>query len=129
MMFVLLVFLLTRSAVSEQFLIYFLGLGLLDCYAISQRRFRLFNAVWLSALAFLAANNAWFVRFLEPLSATYAGLDSTLASGALGVLRTEVTVTSAFAFTFLCVLYLRSVYDDLKAPGILPPPDPGASNS
>ena len=105
-----LVFFLTRTQINEQYVIYFLGLGLLDISTGGQSRVRLFHGVWLSALAFLVANNTYMVRFLAPLGAYYSELDSQLVRGLWGDVRFTVMVAAGISFTFFCVAYLRSIH-------------------
>lgn len=111
MLFVTLIFFLTKSTISEQFTLYFLGLGLVDYYILrSHERRILFHLIWVSALVFAAANNTFFVRFLRPLSLYYSSLDSYLTQGTLGEVRMVMLLSSGIIFTLLCIMYTRSLF-------------------
>jgi hypothetical protein len=121
LLFVTLVFFLTKSIVNEQYTIYFLGLALVDYYVMeSKSRRRLFHAVWISALAFLIANNTYFVRFLEPLSTHYEILDNMFESGNLGELRNGIMIASGLLFTAFSLAYLVSLYHEINKMKELP---------
>jgi hypothetical protein len=113
--FITLVFFLTRIGIAEQYLTYFLGFGLLEQHTIGKARSRLFTGVWVSAMGYLLANNSYLLRFLSPLSAQFVGLDNTLSSGMLGVVRNGLMIVAALAFTAFCALYLRSLYSEIKS--------------
>lgn len=111
MLFITLIFFLTKSAISEQFTLYFLGLGVVDYYILGSKERRiLFHLMWVSALVFAAANNTYFVRFLRPLSLYYSTVDSFLTQGALGEVRMVMMLSSGIVFTVLCILYARSLF-------------------
>ncbi len=113
--FITLVFFLTRSQINEQYLTYFLGFGLIDYYAISSSdRRRLFHAIWIDATAFLVANNAYMVRFLDPISPSYRTLEQSLLSGLLGDVRFGIMISTGLLFTLLSTLYLRSLYHEIR---------------
>jgi hypothetical protein len=113
--FVTLVFFLTKSIVNEQYLIYFLGIGLVDYYVLeSKARKKLFHAMWLAGLAFLAANNTYFTRFLEPLSTYYKTLDTMLETGVYGEIRYGILIASGLVFTAFTLAYSVSVYRELR---------------
>jgi len=115
LLFVTLIFFLTKSIINEQYLIYFLGLGLIDYYVIaSKRRRRLFHAVWISSFVFLTANNTYFARFLEPLSTYWMQLDAKFESGTLGDYRLDILLISGLAFSGFCLLYLISIYKEIR---------------
>ena len=114
MILVTLTFYLTRIQINEQYTIYFLGLGLIDRYWIGTvSRSKQFHGIWISALGFLLSNNP-IVRFLEPLSVYYRQLDQFIDSGVPDYFRLTAMVISAFSFTVFCILYLRSVYSELR---------------
>jgi hypothetical protein len=114
-LFITLVFFLTKSIVNEQYLIYFLGFGLVDYYALeNKRRKKLFHAIWITVLVFLTANNSYFTRFLEPLSIYWKNLDTMLESGGYGEIRFGIMLVSGLLFTALVSFYLISLYKDLK---------------
>jgi len=120
-LFVTLVFFLTKSIVNEQYTIYFLGFGLVDYYVMeSKRRRRLFHAVWISSLAFLIANNTYFTRFLEPISTYYEALDTMFVNGKFGELRYGIMVASGIIFTVLSVAYVISLYHEINKMKDLP---------
>lgn len=114
MILVTLVFFLTRSQINEQYTIYFLGLALIDVLTNGQKRKKIFTAIWVSATAFLIANNTYLVRFLAPLSASVGQLDQALISGFPGDVRTLLMMSSALSFTLFCVLYLKSIYSQIS---------------
>ena len=114
LLLVTLVFYLTKSIVNEQYLIYFLGLGLVDYYVMeSQRRRKLFHAIWITALIFLAANNTYFTRFLEPLSTYYKALDVMFQTGSYAELRYVIMLISGLVFTGLSLFYFVSLYHEI----------------
>jgi hypothetical protein len=115
LLFATLVFYLTRINVNEQYVVYFLGLGLIDGYWNGPKRRRLFNAVWLTVLAFLVFNNTYLTRFLSPLSVYYTYLNNTITSGISGEVRFGAMIVCGLVFTALCALYLRSLYRDIRA--------------
>ena len=115
-LFITLIFFLTKSTINEQYAIYFLGFGLVDYYYFnSKTRKILFHAIWIAALVFLIVNNGYLVRFLVPLSTSYANLELTFLQGTLGSLRFDLLEASGILFTVLCFIYLRSLYLEMKA--------------
>jgi hypothetical protein len=115
LLFVTLIFFLTKSVVNEQYIIYFLGLGLIDYYArASKRRRKLFHGVWISSFVFLTANNTYFTRFLEPLSTYWLQLDQKFETGTLGDYRFDILLVSGLVFSGFCLLYLLSLYKEIK---------------
>ena len=118
---VTLVFFLTRTQINEQYVIYFIGLGLLDLALSGPGRKRLFHGIWVSGFVFLFANNTYMVRFLAPVSVYYSQLDSSLTSGLSGDVRFSLMLTAGLAFTAFCVAYLRSVCIQLSSQGVLEP--------
>ena len=90
---------------NEQYVIYFLGLGLVDYYVIgSKRRRKLFHGVWISSFVFLTANNTYFTRFLEPLSTYWLQLDLKFESGTLGDYRRfDILLVSGLVFSGFCL--------------------------
>jgi hypothetical protein len=119
---VTLVFYLTRIQINEQYAIYFIGLGLIDCYLLgsSMQRKKEFYGVWLSALAFLIANNSFLVRFLDPISIYYVHLDGALDSGVPGGFRVALLIITSISFSIFCLLYLRSAVAELKSYRVVP---------
>ena len=115
------VFFLTRIGVAEQYVIYFLGFGILEKYLVGGDRWKLFTGVWVSAMGFLLANNTYMVRFLSPLSLDFTNLDVTLSSGVLGELRYSLMILTALSFTLFCIFYLKSLYFDIKSRKIAGP--------
>lgn len=109
-----LVFFLTRIGVAEQYVIYFLGFGLLEKYLVGKDRSKFFTGVWVSAMGFLLANNTYLVRFLSPLSIQFSDLDSALSSGLLGETRNGLMIVTALFFTAFCALYLKSLYLEIR---------------
>jgi hypothetical protein len=115
-LFVTMIFFLTRSQINEQYLIYFLGLGLLDYYLIGKSlRKKLFHAIWLDSLVFLIANNSFLLRFLDPISESYRSLETSLTLGAIGDARLAIMIATGLIFTFLSSLFLASLYSDIRA--------------
>jgi len=115
MILVTLVFYLTKIQINEQYVIYFLGLGLIDYHWIaSTKRVKEFYGIWISALGFLVANNSLLIRFLEPLSTYYRNLDSAIVSGVSNEFRLAALTITAISFSIFCFLYLRSVFFELK---------------
>lgn len=120
-LFITLVFFLTKSIVNEQYLIYFLGLGLVDYYVMSSgTRRKLFHAIWITSLAFLAANNTYFTRFFEPLSIKYMALDIMFESGKYGEVRYGILVATGVLFSVFALFYTISLYSEIKKIGELP---------
>ncbi|MGI0079152.1 MAG: hypothetical protein ACRECH_05970 [Nitrososphaerales archaeon] len=116
LLFVTLTFYLTRSQINEQYLIYFLGFGLVDYYVLASRtRKKIFHAIWIDALAFLIANNSFLVRFLDPISISYLNLDMSLTTGFTGDVIIAITVATGIVFSVLCAIYLSSLYTDIRA--------------
>ncbi|HYB05019.1 MAG TPA: hypothetical protein VED17_11195 [Nitrososphaerales archaeon] len=114
-LFITLVFFLTKSIVNEQYLIYFLGLGLVDYYVLErERRQKLFHAIWVTALIFLTANNTYFSRFLEPLSLYWKNLDTMFANGPYGEIRFGIMLVSGLLFTVFAFVYLVSLYHEIE---------------
>jgi len=121
LLLVTVVFYLTKSIVNEQYLIYFLGLGLVDYYAMeSNRRRKLFHAIWLTSLVFLAANNTYFTRFLEPLSTYYGKLDVMFQTGSYAEPRLVIMLVSGLVFSALSFFYFVSLYRDIHKIGNTP---------
>ncbi len=115
-LFITLVFFLTKSVINEQYSIYFLGFGLFDYYVLAKRdRKRLFHLIWISVLAFLVVNNTYLVRFLTPISIYYRSLDVHLETGFLGEIRTAMLVVIAIFFTSFCAFYLRSLFAEIQS--------------
>ena len=116
LLFISLVFYLTKSTVNEQYLIYFLGFGTMDYFlwAPKERR-RTFHAVWISALGFLVANNAWMTRFFSPLSFSYMQLNNYFTSGVPGEVRFGVMIFTSLVFTIAVCYYLKMLYAEMKA--------------
>lgn len=112
--FVTLVFFLTRININEQYVLYFVGLGLIERSLVGTVRSRLFAGVWVSATGFLVVNNAYLTRFLAPLGLQFTEMSDSLSSGALGIVRSGLLVVTALTFTLFCALYLKSVYADLR---------------
>ena len=115
LLFITLVFFLTKSIVNEQYIIYFLGLGLVDYFLIGKKRRKiLFHAIWISTFVFLAANNTYFTRFLEPLSIQYQQLDVMFENGTLGDIRLDIMLVSGLAFSAFCLAYLLSMFGEIR---------------
>lgn len=108
--FVTLVFFLTRLSLPEEYVVYLLAFGLLAGRAGT----RSFTGMWLSTLVYTVADNTYLTRFLAPIWSGAASLDHYLASGPLGEFRYGVMIVSAFAFTYFCVVYARTVYADIR---------------
>ncbi len=107
--FVTLVFFLTRLSLPEEYVVYLLAFGLLAGRAGS----RAFTGMWLSTLVYTLADNTYLSRFLSPIWSGAAGLDRFFASGLLGEVRYGIMIFAAFAFTFFCLTYARTVYADI----------------
>ena len=121
LLFVTLVFFLTKSIVNEQYTIYFLGLGLVDYFLVGRKRRKiLFHAVWISSFVFLTANNTYFARFLEPLSIHYQQLDIMFESGSFGDIRFDILLVSGLAFSAFSLAYLLSLYGEIRKIKSLP---------
>jgi hypothetical protein len=117
-LFVTLIFILTKSIVNEQYLIYFLGLALVDYYVLaSKTRKKLFHLMWIVALVFLAANNTYFTRFLEPISIYWKNLDVMFESGGYAEIRFGIMLASGLLFTLLTLAYTVSLYREIKKIG------------
>jgi hypothetical protein len=115
LLFVTLIFFLTKSVVNEQYVIYFLGLGIFDYYIVgSKRRRKLFHAIWISSFVFLTANNTYFTRFLEPLSPYWLQLNMKFENGILGDYRSDILLVSGVVFSGFCLAYLLSLYREIK---------------
>ena len=115
LLFITLVFFLTKSAINEQYLIYFLGLGLVDYFLFNvKRRKQLFHAIWIVSLVFLIANNDFLVRFLAPISNHYTDLSSTLETGLAGEMRFAIMIVCGILFTVFSLLYIQSLYIELR---------------
>jgi Gpi18-like mannosyltransferase len=107
---VTLVFLLTKAAVSEQFIIYFLGFGIFDYFVRANRRRKLlFFAVWLTALFYLVLNNELLSIFLSPLSPSYLNFSYSTAPG-----WDYLIVSASVLFSAFCILYLVSLVRDIR---------------
>ncbi len=116
MLFITLVFMLTKSAVNEQYTIYFLGFGLVDYFALGSRtRRKIFHGIWITALGFAIANNVFLVRFLEPLSTLYVYEEYVMTQGLIGNVRFGLLATFGICFSILSFLYLRSLYHDMRS--------------
>ncbi|MDV3278136.1 MAG: hypothetical protein LYZ69_06690 [Nitrososphaerales archaeon] len=115
LLFSTLIFYLTRISINEQYVVYFLGLGLIDRYWNGPKRWRLFNGLWLTVFVFFVFNNIYFTRFLSPLSVYYTYLNNTLTSGLSGDVRYGAMIACGLAFTSFCLLYLRSLYSEIRA--------------
>ncbi|MGI0091113.1 MAG: hypothetical protein ACREBS_05345 [Nitrososphaerales archaeon] len=115
MLFVTLVFFLSKSIINEQYLIYFLGFALIDYY-LSGSRYRnlLFHGIWIISLIFLVANNDFLVRFLSPISTYYALFSSTFELGVYGEIRVAMMIAAEILFTVLTFLYMLSLYHELN---------------
>jgi hypothetical protein len=116
MLLTTLVLFLTRTRINEQYVIYFLGLGLADVFSTGRRRIRAFHGVWISTSIYLVANNVYMVRFAEPISTYYLDLESSLLSGVAGELRLYLMLAAGLAFTYFCLVYVISVYRQLAHP-------------
>ncbi len=114
-LFITLAFFLTKSIVNEQYLIYFLGLGLVDYYVLERnRRQKLFHAIWVTALIYLTADNTYFTRFLEPISIYWKNLNTMFESGIYGEIRFGIMLVSGLLFTVFALAYLVSLYHEIK---------------
>ena len=114
LLFVVLVYFLTRLNLNEQFVTYFLAFGLIDVLSWGEKRARLFTGVWTSATVFLVANNAFMVRFLAPVSLYFTQLNDLLTSGGAGYVRFGVMIASGLVFTAFTILYLKSLSSDIR---------------
>ena len=115
LLFVTLIFYLTRINVNEQYVVYFLGLALIDRYWNGPKRSRLFSGVWVTTFIFLVFNNTYFSRFLTPISSYYIVLNNEITSGLSGNIRFGAMTVCGIVFTVFCALYLRSLYTDISA--------------
>lgn len=116
LLYITLIFFVTKSVVNEQYSIYFLGLGLVDYYVYSRpERMRLFNAIWLVVLGFLFVNNTYLIRFLSPISIYYTSLDHLLTLGFVGEIRSIILIAISILFTTLCVLYLKRLHAEIRS--------------
>ncbi len=113
-LFVLLIFFLVRPQINEQYVIYFLGLGLIDLHSRNHDRKRTFHWVWLSAFVFLVANNVYFIRFLQPLSTYYSQVAVQLTTGPLYDVRNAIMIIAGLSFTLSSIIYLRLLYAEIK---------------
>lgn len=114
MLVVLLVFFLLRTQINEQYVIYFIGLGLFDYYIFAKKyRQKLFHAIWISVLVFLVANNDFLARFLAPISISYTNLANQLQSGVLSDVRYGLMIAAGLAFSIFCLIYLVSLIRDI----------------
>ncbi|MHB8566318.1 MAG: hypothetical protein ACYC7D_00375 [Nitrososphaerales archaeon] len=115
MLFITLIFFLTKSEINEQYVIYFLGFGLIDYYTIKSReRRKLFHAIWITALAFTIVNNTYLIRFLDPLSTYYVYKDLLMTQGLLGSIRLDLMAALGIIFSIFSWLYLRSLYYEIR---------------
>lgn len=110
LMITTLVLFLSRTQINEQYVVYFVGIGLLDVYSTGRSRMKLFHGVWISASIFLFANNTFLVRFLAPVSVYYSQLDSSLTGGLSGDVRLSIMLVAGVSFTLFCIAYLRSIH-------------------
>ncbi len=106
--FVTLVFFLTRLSLPEEYVVYLLAFGIL-----SGRKSGAFRGMWVSATGFLLADNTYLTRFLAPVWSGAANLDQMLGTGLLGDVRYGIMIATAFAFSFFCLVYLRTVYSEI----------------
>ena len=114
-LFITMIFFLTKSTINEQYVIYFLGFGLVDYFAFnSKTRRRLFHGIWISSLAFLLANYSLLTTFFEPLSTSYLQVSFNLTQGLAGILRSDAMQVASFVFSALSLFYLWSLYSEMN---------------
>lgn len=115
LIFVTLAFYLSKSVITEQFVIYFLGFGLFDYYVLPNKvRRKLFHCIWITAFATITFNSVFLLRFFEPISTFYAIQASYFMSGPFGLIRLILMTFTAVLFSIFSFLYLRSLYTELK---------------
>jgi hypothetical protein len=116
-LFITLAFFLSKSVITWQFVVYFLGFGLFDYYAFADRQRKiLFHAVWLSAFAGVLTNTWFLAIFFEPVSPGLAALGFSLLYGAAFTpARLFSTAALSIAFSAFSLLYLRSLYQELRS--------------
>jgi hypothetical protein len=108
-LFVLMIFYLTRTRITEQYVIYFIGLGIIYEYiSIGQLTWR-FHVVWLSAFVFIVVNNEYLVPFLSPLSERYQEIGTQLNAGFLQQLNIMILVSCGILFTTFSSVYTKSL--------------------
>jgi hypothetical protein len=115
LLFLTLVFFLSKLVINEQYATYFLGFGLFDYFILADKfRKKLFHAMWITTFIELSINNALLLTFFEPISIYYATESSYFFTGYLGTIRLALMATLAVLFSILSFLYLKSLYKELR---------------
>lgn len=117
LLFITVVFFLSKSVINEQYVTYFVGFGLFDYFVFSNKlRKKLFHAMWISALVELSVNNAFLLAFFEPISPYYTAASNYFFFGGFNPIRLALMAALGVLFSIFTFLYLISLYRELKQP-------------
>jgi hypothetical protein len=103
-----LVFLLFKAQVAEQYALYLFALGAVDVVLWNPQRKRLLIATMIVALIYLVVNNYFLVRFLSPVYPNFVDFENTMYT-LIGSVRYAINFLTGTAFTVLNVKYLADV--------------------
>ncbi len=115
-LFITLVFFLTKSVISEQFVTYFLGFGLFDYFVVPNKlRKILFHGIWITILVELLIENVFGLTFLQAISTYYATLSNHILSGPFNYAHLILILILALIFSAFSFLYLFYLYKDVRS--------------
>jgi uncharacterized membrane protein len=110
-----LIFLITRVWISEQYVLYFIALALIDIALFSPEKKKIFTIMWVLALLFLIANNTLLIRFLTPVWTHAFYIDLSINNSPFyGKIRYVVTALIATLFYIAAIKMLILYYRDGK---------------
>lgn len=115
LLFITLLFFITRTQINEQYMIYFLGFGIINTFIFDKKQKGLFTNLLLSATLFLIGNNFFLIRFLAPLSPYFTDLEGNLARGPIGDLRMGIMLASGLSFSYFSFRYFRIMYRQITS--------------
>ncbi len=113
-LFVLMIFYLTRMRITEQYVIYFIGLGVLDEHLAQRKNNSLFHCLWITALVFLIVDNQDMLLFLSPISELFLKAALQLNAGIFQKLNIVILVACSSLFTTFCIIYIDSLWKERK---------------
>lgn len=114
---VILVFLLVRAQVNEQYAVYLLAFLLVEASLWSPARMRLFYAFSAVIVAVVVTNNFLMIRFLSPIDPNALSLENNLLV-TLGGVRNAALYLEGLIFTALNLWYLYALVKERGSRGL-----------
>jgi hypothetical protein len=113
MLIIILVFLIFKARVTEQYAIYLLALAVIDVAIWNPQRKRMLMATIGTVLFYLFLNNYFLIRFLSPVYPDYVKIETGLSQ--IEPIRLALLFAAGIVFTCLNLSYLISILKENRS--------------